>query len=337
MAKKRSIALVFTGALLLSACTSQAQPPAPSSVKVAETVVANETFNKIAAEVKKNIAEADAATDANKLGGRVSDPIRQYRDAHYRLKRVLGDAYKIPPIVIDDKAVPVASGAAFPRTVMTVAPANNVQNLPSLTIWTQVNARAQYQLWGQVQIFPDIQAPKLKASLTNQTGKLTDDPKKYAADPNTLINAYVEYNKSRQLTSVPFSAGDPLFSQISKQQDKLAQTIADNGMVQTNFAAGSHGIQAVATEDGGLLVVNELAYSVYVSKTKAGATLKLHREIGAMFSQDANNAVVDVDKPVTAQYSVLVAFYVPPQNAEDKTVKVLGASVPTLLAVSKEG
>ncbi|MFC5369784.1 hypothetical protein [Arcanobacterium bovis] len=337
MAKKRAVSLAFASALMLSACASQTEPPAPASAKVAEAVVAKETFSKIAAEVNKNIAEADAAADANKLGARIGDRLRRDRDARYRLKRVLGNSYNIPPVVVDEKAVPVSSGAAFPRTIMAVAAPNNQQNLPSLTIWNQLNARDQYHLWGQVQIFPGVQAPKLKASLTNQTGKLTDDPKKYAVDPNAVINAYVEYNKSRQLTTVPFSAGDPLFTQISKQQDNLAQTIGDNGTVQTHFAAGPEPVQAVATEDGGILIVNELAYSVYVAKTKEGATLKLRGDIGAMFSQDANNAIVDVDKPVVAQYSALIAFYVPPQNAQDKTVKVLGASVPTLLSVSKEG
>ncbi|WP_124055234.1 hypothetical protein [Arcanobacterium ihumii] len=337
MHKKKIFACVVTAMLALSACSANLEPPAPSASKAVEIIISEDSYKKIAGEVKKNVAEADAALDVNKLGNRFGEPIRQYREARYRLKKILGDGYKMPPVVVDEKAVPVSSGAAFPRTLMTVAAPTEQQNLPSLTVWSQTDARAQYQLWGQVQIFPDAQAPKLKASLSNQTGKLVDDPTKFAVDPNSVINGYVEYNKSRQITSIPFSAGDPLFTQISKQQDSLAQAIADNGTVQTNFAPGSHGIQAVSTEDGGLLIVNEMAYSLYLNKTKPGAIVKLRSDIGAMFSQDANNAVVDVDKPVVAQYSVLVAFYVPPKDAKDKTVKVLGASVPTLLAVTKEG
>ncbi|WP_297564604.1 hypothetical protein [uncultured Arcanobacterium sp.] len=324
--------LIFTCVFVAACSAPNSLQPAPNAA--GETILPKAKFQSIVEATAGAAAEADAALDVNKLGGRIANPLLAYRSAQYELKKIRGESWQLPQLVLEKSANPIFSGAAFPRTAAVVAEPAAGQNLNTLTFWRQAGPRGQYQLWGQTGVFPSAKLPNLQSKLNDVPGFPQVEADKYAVDPAAVLPAYVEYNKARKLGDIKFTTGDLLYTEIAAQQDSLTATVGNLGTVKTTFAPGEHGIAGVATEDDGLVIMGEMRYNVEITRTVAGAKLQLRGDIGAMFTKN-NQGVVAVDHPVTASYGVLVSFYIPPADAKDKTVAVIGASIPTLLSVTK--
>ncbi|MBS6275808.1 MAG: hypothetical protein KH423_06335 [Actinomycetaceae bacterium] len=329
---RRVFPLIFTCVFAAACSAPNSLQPAPNAA--GETILPKAKFQSIVEATAGAAAEADSALDINKLGGRIANPLLAYRSAQYELKKIRGESWQLPQLVLEKSANPIFSGAAFPRTAAVVAEPAAGQNLNTLTFWRQAGPRGQYQLWGQTGVFPSTKLPNLQSKLNDVPGFPQVEADKYAVDPAAVLPAYVEYNKARKLGDIKFTTGDLLYTEIAAQQDSLTSTVGNLGTVKTTFAPGEHGVAGVATEDGGLVIMGELRYNVEITRTAAGAKLQLRGDIGAMSTKN-NQGVVAVDHPVTASYGVLVSFYIPPADAKDKTVGVIGASIPTLLGVTK--
>ncbi len=330
-----SSALLLATTLMLGGCSGTDTTPKPKTHKAVEVILPEEKFKFVVNDTKKLLSEADAKNNISLAGSRLVEPMRTYRAAQYELKKVAGDKYGLSAVVLNTKSIPVASGTEFPRSLVTFTLPEKKQNLSTLSIWSQDNPRAQYALWGQTRIFPGVKAPELISNLTDTPGFPKVDTEKYATDPAKVLAEYIAYNTSRKMGDVKFTKGDPLYTQVAEQQDALVKTVGDLGTVTTKFVAGKNGSRAVATKDGGLVITSEMLYSVNIKRKKSGAKLRLRGKVGTFFAKK-DGAVLEVDKPVSAQYGVLVTFYVPPKNAKDKTVSVLGASLPTLITVKKD-
>lgn len=329
---RRVFPLIFTCVFAAACSAPNSLQPAPNAA--GETILPKAKFQSIVEATAGAAAEADSALDINKLGGRIANPLLAYRSAQYELKKIRGESWQLPQLVLEKSANPIFSGAAFPRTAAVVAEPAAGQNLNTLTFWRQAGPRGQYQLWGQTGVFPSAKLPNLQSKLNDVPGFPQVEADKYAVDPAAVLPAYVEYNKARKLGDIKFTTGDLLYTEIAAQQDSLTATVGNLGTVKTTFAPGEHGVAGVATEDGGLVIMGELRYNVEITRTAAGAKLQLRGDIGAMSTKN-NQGVVAVDHPVTASYGVLVSFYIPPADAKDKTIGVIGASIPTLLSVTK--
>lgn len=332
--KVTALALTSTLAISLSACATSETLPTPSTTGITEPIVSKTNFAQVLQEAKTDLSAGDKALDANALGARIGGAARAQRSAQYALKKILGDKYELPAIVIDSDAAPISAGTDFPRVAASVNQPNDQQNFQTLSVWVQSSARAQYGLWGQTYLFPDLEIPKLKANLTDVKSIASAD--QYAADPTKVLAAYAEYLNSGEQKQIKFNADDPIFTQVKEQRTQLKNALGDLADVQTPAVPDEQGYQLIPTENGGAILTGALRYNVVVTRSKEDATLRLKGEIGALVAGKADQAQVDVKKKLTATYLLLASFYIPPKETKDGVVEVIGATAPTLLSVGNE-
>ncbi|QTG75959.1 hypothetical protein [Trueperella pecoris] len=329
---RKQVATLAAIALLTSACASEGTLPRPASGTNPQVILTQEKFAEIAAAAEKDIAAANSSLDAAALGNRVGGPVRAYRTSQLKLESLLGESYNLDPLIVDGQATPVSSGTAFPRTLMTVVPPREGKNLTTLSVWSQDQARSNYQLWADVALFPGVEVPAIVSSLNNSEGFPKVDPAAYAVNPEEVLANYVAYNGTRQPQKIRFQENDPLFRQIADQQDAFVRSLGNLGTATTDFAAGEAGLRGVSTENGGLVIVGEMRYTVRITKTAAGAKLRIGGQIGALHKDSGENPVLEIDKQGVANYSTTVVFYIPGAGS-DATVRVIGSSEPTLISV----
>ncbi|MDD7464723.1 MAG: hypothetical protein PUK59_00530 [Actinomycetaceae bacterium] len=317
----------------LTACQQQ-EVPQPRVTSAAEEVVGQDRYAVIAEQTVEALAAADKAGKADKLTARVGQPLRSQRTAQYKLRSLKDDA-KLPVIAIDPQATPVSSGAAYPRSLVVFGEPTDGQNQRTLTAWQQKNARSNYQLWGQVSLFPTANLPTLTSTLDNLPGYPKLNAQAYLADPAKVVAAYAAYNSTQKLAAVPFDKDDPVFTQLKEQLDALRENVGDFGEISMSFADSGAPAVVVSTDDQGVVVIGEMKYSTkYESKSRVQPIIFKGTPESLMLSgsKDDPDAEVAVDEPLTSQTSILVAFYIPSKEAGG-TVHVIGASSNVLESV----
>ncbi|MDP9806764.1 hypothetical protein J2S70_001346 [Trueperella bonasi] len=322
----------LSAAFVLSSCSTTDELPQPTSGNNPHPIVTDEKYEQIAQETADGIAAANESLDSGDLTSRVSGPARNYRTAQLQLKSYLGDSYDLDPMLISPEGSPVVSGTAYPRTMMTTVPPRDGRNLTTLSVWSQNGPRSNYHLWADIELYGTANLPDIVSALSDTAGFPELDPADYAVDPTEVLKQYALYNGTREQQDIVFSAHDPLYTQIAAQQDAFVESLGELGTAATNFSVGDGGLRGVATESEGLVVVGEMIYQVKITKTNANATLRIGGEIGAMYEQSGDNAMLEIGDQGIANYAATVAFYVPPAGAEP-VVEVIGASQPTLISV----
>lgn len=336
--RKLTVGIVgVTLALGASACspTEEAIPEPRVRDSVTE-IVSQDTYTEFAQSTSTLLAESDKSLNADKIPGRITGPLETARTSEYRLKKVMKDNFTLDPIVIDEQAYPVASGTEFPRSLMTVTGPADGENLSTLSVWTQESARERYKLWADVELFPGVKIPGLVTAQSDTPGYLSGDGSDLAATPQTVLEQYSSLLYSDKASGVTFSKDDPLKTETANQLKSLKTTLGDLGKVSMSAKPSEQGYQAVSTEDGGLVVAGELVYNFSISKSQSDTTLTLGGELGAWLSNDAEDPTVDIKKNVSFNYRTTVAFYIPPADAKDKTVEVIGSSVPIISSAKTE-
>lgn len=333
MRKSVVTAAVLSVSLALAGCAgSNAEVPQPKAKTVAEEIVSAESYAEYVKTAAEGLKTADAAKNSSKLGARFGAPMVAMRAANYKLQAIYGTSYKMPALVLDEKATPVVSGTSFPRTLATVTQPTADVNFPTLSIWKQANARANYQLWGQTFLLPGLDIPALKGQLADGDSAQAADATTLLADPAQVLKQYVTYSNSGKMGAVKFNADDEVYKQIAAQRTALKEAVGDLATVATSTAAGKNGYVVAPTENGGVVLMGELAYAVTVTRKDADSTLRLGNQIAALVNKKAEGTV-DVKKKLSASYQMLLTFYIPPKSAGGE-VQVIGATSPILTNVT---
>lgn len=328
---RKLMAAVAVGLLALTGCGAQEGLPQPSSGNSARPLVADEKYAQMLGEAQDGIKAADESLDATKLGDRIGEPLRSQRAAELKLKSILADSYTLPPLHIDPNSAHISSGVGFPRSMMVISAPAEGQNLSSLAVWSQDGARGRYRLWADVELYPGNNVPLIVSAQDDVQLPTADD---LAFDPSQVLAAYASYNGTRQQQAIPFVEADPLYTQIAGQQDTLVQAVGNLGTSDTNFEAADTGTRMVATEDGGVVVVGTMKYTVVITRTAENGKLRVGAQIGALATGSADQPL-EVAKQASAVYSVNVAFYVPAKG-KGESVSVIGASEPALMSVDNQ-
>lgn len=211
----------------------------------------------------------------------VSPVLKAQREAEYNLAKITETTVPTS-IALDPKEATMASGTAFPRTLMAVDVSKTPRGIGTIAVWQQASARQNYQLWYLIDMFPSPPKIEIVNTQNSKEGYLENDPSQYAVDPATVLDAYAAYATSREMGDVAFNENDPLFTQTAKQASDLNQALNQLGEAKLAFSVPNQDIRAVSTKDGGLIVVGEVRYDMTVTRTKDGATLKLGSLIGAL-------------------------------------------------------
>lgn len=322
-------------ALSLSACSEDPVLPSPQAQDAVEAVVTPETFGTVVERTATELKASDDKKDARQVSAYLNGAFRHERTAQYTMARIMGDSYKLSPVVLDPQATAISSGTAFPRTMVAFSGPTEEETLSTLTVWSQDAARSNYSLWASVRLFPSIPDLSLMSELSDVAGYPEVDATDYVADPAAVTKAYSSYVVSRKQGDIAFEVNDSLFTEIHEQVKTMSDSLGDLGTARVVAATPPvEDTRAISTRDGGLVLVGQLAYALQITKAEEDATLRLGSAIGALAKRDADG-VLEVDDPVDANYITSVAFYIPPAGS-DQSVQVIGASTPVLKSVTQE-
>ncbi|MFD1507462.1 hypothetical protein FE374_13295 [Georgenia yuyongxinii] len=320
---RRSARLAAGGAValaLLAGCSTELPQPEPEpTAETAPPVLDADRFDRVLEETAAAFAAADEARDPEALRPRVTAPALDMRAAEYRLAEAVGDDAAPSPVTTATQVEAVAATYEFPRTGMVITQVPEGANLPLLLGFTQSEAREQFKLWGWVELFPGSTTPPLIHPDTG-SAQLGADSEGLVATPAQVVERYVDTLNNDDSEFADQFAEDPYKESSKKATTDLDSRIEAAGEASIAFEVGDDGLLALATADGGAIVLGELRSVQTIRKTVPGASLTIGGEIGALLGDDT-----EVRGTVSGTSDVLVAFYVPPEGGEDTVVRPLGA------------
>ncbi|WP_043499855.1 hypothetical protein [Georgenia sp. SUBG003] len=148
--------------------------------------------------------------------------------------------------------------------------------------------------------------------------------------PADVVVRYVDtLNKSDSEYADQF-ADDPYKKSRAESTTQLDTAIEAAGEARVTAEPGDDGPLSLATADGGAVVIGELRSTLTLRKTVPGSELRAGGTVGALLGDNT-----EVLGTVSGTSDVLVAFYVPPSDADDKTVRPLGANT-VLVEVTRD-
>ncbi|MGM0385031.1 MAG: hypothetical protein ACQERF_03475 [Actinomycetota bacterium] len=303
--------------LILSACGPEPVPE-PLEVPTNEApgaVVDQDQLDGILAAVMETLVAADAAAEAEQLGGRVTGPARAMREAEYELARTSEGDYTVTPLVTDAQVAVVGATSQWPRVVQVVTTIPEGANLPRLITLVQADPRADYELWSWVRLLPGTEMP---ATVNPATGSpvVPADSDTLLASPQEVIERYVDVINDEESEHAGSFADDELRDLFSRELASLSEGAAEAGTVEQSVAVSEHGTYALGTNDGGAIVVGAIERDVTFTRTIEGSTLQVGSNI-------ALGGATEVEGSHTATYLVALAFHVPAAGG-DGQVELLG-------------
>ncbi|MPV38142.1 hypothetical protein [Georgenia subflava] len=315
---------------LLAGCSTEVPQPDPDPVAETPPPALDEArFDRVLQEVAEAISAGDEARDPEVLSTRVTGPALDLRSGEYRLAEAT-DGEAVPePITTAPQVQAVSATADFPRIAMAITEMPEGANLPLLVTLVQPEPREQYKLWGWVQLFPGVQTPALTHPEAG-SAVVAPDADTLVATPTEVVERFVATINDTGSEFAPQFAADPYRDSLLSTTAELDEAVQAAGDATLSAEVGDDGPVSIATADGGAIVMGELRSELTFQKTVAGSELRAGGAIGALLGDDT-----EVRGSVTGISDVLVAFYVPPADAEDTTIQALGATT-VLVEVTRD-
>jgi hypothetical protein len=301
---------------VLAACTPPLPTPTPrAEPAAAQPAVSVEQVDDVLAYLATTLEDADAVQQADLLTPRVNGPALTIRQAEYVL-RTAGDAEAITPIPAAAQTIVAPTTQEWPRTVMVITEPPADLQAPLLLTLVQDSPREQYRLWAWARLFPGVEVP---ATAQPQVGSA---PVEATADtlavaPADVIAQYVDVltNGAASAHAAAFTE-DPMRAGIAALRDALTAGVVDKGTVTETYQAYDGGPYAIATADGGAIVVG--AVQTLSTITLTDSTLTIGDQTAAFLGKTT------VGSNLAISWLSVVAFAVPPAGSTDP-ITVRGA------------
>lgn len=300
----------------LVACSTPLPVPEPDAVPAAiPPALFEDQADDVLDDVATALAEADAAGDATLLDARLVGPARQIRAVEYQLAAA-GDTDAVTAIPEGAQTLVLPTTDEWPRTFMAVTEAPDDLQAPLLLVLVQDEPRAQYRLWSWARLFPGVTIP-----VTTEPGigsaPVAPDSTDLALAPTDVVAQYVDVLTKRDQSAYAASfTADPLRTGIAQTKDAFVGVVGSNGSLTETYTADPAGVTAMATADGGAIVVGTIRTVTTI--TLVDSTMKIGDQTAALLGKDTITANVEI------QWLSVVAFRVPPAGSEDP-IEVFGA------------
>ncbi|VDG77044.1 Uncharacterised protein [Actinobaculum suis] len=341
---RKIIAVLCAGLLGLTGCSKQAEIPQPQPVVKPERAALSEThFAEVRTSINETLAAADEKLDAKLLATRAYSPFREDREARYRVKNVLKDAYNLPALSSEpqsDKVSAVSRADGFPRYAVVAMQPPADSSLPVVTVYTQPSARENWGVWSSMSIMPGATIPALPAGSQGAEVIAPDDGAGLVASPQQVASAYANlltFGDSQGL-KIAASADSPdtpdtFRAGINTELESLRTAFEGSGEASYSFAPSKVAPMALRDAEGGALTVVPINYTMNIKITKEGAkiTLEDQRITAAATGQPGQSIAVDGEMRVN--FSAQLAFRIPPEGTENPVISVIAASQPLVTSV----
>jgi hypothetical protein len=306
-------------ALSLGACAAslpQPEPAAPPAVALPVLSVAQS--EGVLSRIGEVLATSDAALDPAGLSERLTGPALAIRTAEYvRAKATAGAK---PPTVLPTQAqtLVVPDTTTWPRTELVVTQQPADLQAPRLLVLTQATARDPYRLWGWARLGAGVQMPAT-ADTTHGSAPIAADATGLLLSPGETLAQYADVlaNGAASTFAGAFPA-DFFRTYIETKRAAYSESLKAVATVTETYAPAGDGIIALATADGGAIVVGAMTTQTTIAV--AQGSVALDDPFEAALAGRAS-----VTKSSVRTWTDVVAFYVPPAGSTTTQIQVLAA------------
>ena len=308
-----SAALVLTAAL--AACSAPLPTPEPEALPASAPVALGAAqVSRILGEVTSALSAADEATSGDDLAPRITGTAAEIRTAQY-VQAAAGESDALTEIPATPQTVIAPATDTWPRTMMVVTTAPEDLRAPLLLTLVQQDARAPYTLVSWARLFPGTQMP---ATAQPEIGSdpVAIDSTATAVSPADVLSRYIDVltNGDDSEFAATF-AEDPLRDRIAQQREGWTTAVGEQGSIDETYEVLGDTPYALATADGGAVVVGSLRTVTTIELVDS--TLTVGAQTAALLGKDK------VSESLTITWDSVVAFAVPPAGS-DEPITVLG-------------
>ena len=310
------VALAALALGALAACSTPLPTPTPDAAPAAvPPALYEEQAEGVLVDLASVLADADAALDPALLDARVVGPARQIRGVEYVLAAA-GDPDAVTAIPDGAQTLVLPTTDEWPRTFMAVTESPDDLQAPLLLVLVQETPRAQYRLWSWARLFPGITMPA-----TTEPGlgsaPVAPESEDLAAAPASVLARYVDLLTKRDESAYAEAfSPDPLRTAIAQTRDAFVGVVGANGSLTETYTPDPAGLTAIATADGGAIVVGTIRTVTTIALSDS--TMKIGDQTAALLGSDTITANLEI------QWLSVVAFRVPPAGSAEP-IEVLGA------------
>lgn len=328
---RRRAALLVT-ALVLAGCAQPLPEPDPDAVPAqVGPALAESQVERVLADLAGVLEEADATALATEgldaagvtaqldeavalLSARATDPAVQVRAAQYRMATVASET-AITAIPAGAQTVVAPATDAWPRTVMVITEPPEDLRAPLLLTVVQAEPRAPYRLVSWSRLFGGVQAP---ATVQPSVGSapVPADGGEAALTPNDVLAHYVDLlTAGTESAYAAEFAASPFADRIAQQRAAWVTAVGEGSVTET-YAVAAGEPYALATADGGAIVVGAL--QTVTTLTLVDSTLTIGDETAALLGATTVSSSLEIT------WTSMLAFAVPPAGSTDP-ITLLGA------------
>jgi hypothetical protein len=322
-ARAATAALTVAATLALTGCAPELPRPAPAAAPaVPPPATTIEQTDRILQDVGAVLAAGDAASSAAELAPRVSGPALALRTAEYAVAGATAGGQPITPLPVTPQTVVVPSTTEWPRTQVVVTEQPDDLTSPRLLVLRQESPRAAYTLWGWARLLPGVQMPPTATPAVGSATLPADAPG-LVVTPTDVVAQYADVlaNGAASAFAATFATPDPFLARIEEGRARYVAAAEGSGTFTQTYAPVPDQVFALATADGGALVVAGMTTSS--SLRISGASIAMPVEFAAV-SGGAIPAGAVLRNNLDFTSTDVVAFYVPPADAP-APVRVLAA------------
>lgn len=311
----RSAAIVVAAALL-AGCSQPLPEPQPDALPAATPpALSVQQAEGILDDVHASLAAADAQLSAEALAPRVAGPAASFRTAEYKLAAAAGNTEALTTVPPGAQTLILPTSQTWPRTMMVVTEPPADLTAPLLLTLVQDGPRDPYYLWSWVRLFPGVETPAL-AQPEVGSAPVEANAADLAVAPADVMAQYVDVVTNREQSQYAgVFTDDPLRSGIWQTRDAFIGVVGANGTLAETYTPHPAGVRALATADGGALVVGTMVSTTSI--TLVDSTLKIGDQTAVLLGSDTIKASMSIT------WLSVVAFVVPPAGS-DAQIQVLG-------------
>lgn len=314
-----SAALAATLGLTLAACTPEEVPEleAPTVPEYAPPALNETQIQDILADLSASLEAADEADDAGELGDRVTAPATDIREAQYALEVATGGDVTPQELWTESDLDVITASDSWPRSLLAVTEPDADSALRLYLGLVQETPRDPYQLVAWSLLLPGVETPTF-ADLTVGSAPVTADQEGLVMTPTDALTRFADVLDLRTSEYTDQFADDEYRTFLREELDGIVEGIEVAGEVQQGVEPGEI-VFAIGTAEGGALVMGDLTTTVTMRRTVDDSELNLAGEMADLGGEEA------VENAAEATYRSMVTFYIPPADAEDQAVRLLGA------------
>ncbi|HEY3438638.1 MAG TPA: hypothetical protein VGK35_13200 [Actinotalea sp.] len=314
--RTRSLVVAAVAALSLVACSAPLPQPHPDAAPAAvQPAVSTDQVDRVLAGLASTLESADGGAGAAALDARLTGPAKTLRAVEYQLAAA-GDtsALRQIPAAAQTRIAPATK--TWPRTVFVVTEPPADLTAPLLLTLVQQTPRDQFKLWSWVRLFPGVQVPAT-AKPDIGSAPVPMDAATLVASPADVIAHYVDVltNGAASPFAASFTPDDPLRTGIAGVRAQYASVVTEKGSLTETYQPYEGGAYAIATADGGAIVVGAIQTVTTISL--ADSTLTLGGPAAALLGKPT------VASSLAITWLSTVAFAVPPAGSPNP-ITVLG-------------